>query len=59
MTSPKQTKLRAATAGRMSALTEAWKKAFDARIRSAALTRRMPPGRRRHQAKPTPDLPKV
>jgi hypothetical protein len=30
----------------MTALTEAWKKAFDARIRSAALTRRLPPGRR-------------
>jgi hypothetical protein len=46
MTSLKRTNLWAATAGRTDALTASWKKAFDARIRTAALTRRLPPGRR-------------
>jgi hypothetical protein len=46
MTPPKRTKRRAANAGRIDALTASWKKAFDARIRTAALTRRLPPGRR-------------
>lgn len=44
MTSSKPIKNRAATAGRIDALTQAWKKAFDTRIRTAALTRRMPHG---------------
>ncbi len=56
MTSLKRTKIRAAPAGRMNALTESWKKAFDARIRTAALTRRLPPGR--HPVKLQTPLPK-
>lgn len=46
MTPSKPIKNRTAIAGRTDALTRAWKKAFDTRIRSAALTRRLPPGRR-------------
>ena len=45
MTSSKPIKTRAAMAGRIDALTQAWKKAFDTRIRDAALTRRLPPGK--------------
>lgn len=57
MTSSKPIKNRAATAGRIDALTQSWKKAFDTRIRDAALTRRMPPGRR--PAKQQAPLPKT
>jgi hypothetical protein len=55
MTSSKPIKTRAAMAGRIDALTQAWKKAFDTRIRDAALTRRLPPGRR--PAMPQAPLP--
>ncbi|PWK62347.1 hypothetical protein [Roseicyclus mahoneyensis] len=47
MTSLKRTKLWAASAGRTDALTAAWKKAFDARIRTAALSRDVAPRRSR------------
>ncbi len=45
MTSLKRTKLWAASAGQTDALTAAWKKAFDARIRTAALSRDIAPRR--------------
>lgn len=51
MTSLKRTKVWTATAGRTDALTAAWKKAFDERIRKAALTRKIAP--RRSPGKPS------
>lgn len=42
MTSLKRTTFGTTTAARTAALTASWKKAFDARIREAALTRTLP-----------------
>jgi hypothetical protein len=42
MTSLKRTVFGTTTAARTEALTASWKKAFDARIREAALTRNVP-----------------
>ena len=54
MTSLKQTRVWTAAAGRTDALTAAWKKAFDNRIRAAALTRTLPLGREAKARAPVP-----